>query len=676
MLIILVFGVILSSIFPIFKFSILMFKDLSEVFEAFAKVTGINEGLTNRIIFYTLLVGFITTIITFVYNVVKKVVSYLLQRKINSDLHPFFTPSDVRNATNFYISTKYQNVSPSEDEEPGRRYIASAKNEMMSLFLKNIFPFGKNDNKYYLILADSGMGKTTFLINLYIKYKNKFHPFFKLKPYSIKLIPIWHLSAMEYIDKISDPENTILLLDAFDENISAQTHCFKTLRNILLKVSKFRIIVMTCRTQFFPSQMEEPHETGYFTAGEKGEFYFQKLYISVFDDKDIKKYLKNRFPYLWQRKKYLKAKSIANKCPNLIIRPMLLNHIEDILSDDKYYEYSFQIYDALINSWIRREAKKIGIKEKYQTEMRFIRLLKVFSEKLAINFYEKRKIRDGYYIPKEEGFSEGILTLEDYEDLQNVEIDEIDSRSKSLLTRNAAGDYKFSHKSILEFFLAKAIYNKLLPLDNFYFFGMDMVKKFLGEMVFQKLKTLDGSFCYKRKNYSKEDNLSLNNLDIKKVDEISLLIVNDMTAIDPVLFSLFQNLSELVLIDKLNMKEVYKLYSSMHLYFEHLSEQIKQQKLPKKEKQIWSDKLHNLESNNLWALKNHLQSLGLEKTKELSKVLNLNVPNINYAEVEIKLEVGLLSNINEILDELKQSNNFIERVGILQTKLPNCKVLF
>jgi len=42
----------------------------------------------------------------------------------------------------------------------------------------------------------------------------------------------------------------------------------KRLNEILSKVHKFREIVMTCRTQFFPSEKEEPDRTGYFTGGE------------------------------------------------------------------------------------------------------------------------------------------------------------------------------------------------------------------------------------------------------------------------------------------------------------------------------------------------------------------------------------------------------------------------
>jgi hypothetical protein len=81
----------------------------------------------------------------------------------------------VHRATRYYVETKFQNISPSEDDEPGRSYIASAKDKLIPLLIKKVFNNNARDGKFYLVLADTGMGKTTFLINLYIRYKNRLH---------------------------------------------------------------------------------------------------------------------------------------------------------------------------------------------------------------------------------------------------------------------------------------------------------------------------------------------------------------------------------------------------------------------------------------------------------------------------------------------------------------------
>lgn len=108
------------------------------------------------------------------------------------------------------------------------------------------------------------MGKTTFMINLYYKYKVKRDFLPKNFKYDIKLLPIGYKGIINEIKAIENKEQTILLLDAFDEDISAIDDYKLRMKEILTITYQFRQIVITCRTHFFPSKEEEPHETGYF----------------------------------------------------------------------------------------------------------------------------------------------------------------------------------------------------------------------------------------------------------------------------------------------------------------------------------------------------------------------------------------------------------------------------
>ena len=191
-----------------------MTKDIAELFKIFSKLIGFSDSQTNYVIFWILLIGIIYSLLSKSWKLFKRLILAINRRKLNKDLFPYFSVDDVFKATKFYIPTKYQNVAPSEDEEPGRKYIASAKNRLIPLFLKKVFPLGKHSNKYYLILADSGMGKTTFLINLYLAYKNQWESPFSSQSYDIKLIPIWHNNFQSAINGVAQKENTILLLDA------------------------------------------------------------------------------------------------------------------------------------------------------------------------------------------------------------------------------------------------------------------------------------------------------------------------------------------------------------------------------------------------------------------------------------------------------------------------------
>ena len=113
---------------------------------------------------------------------------------------------------------------------------------------------------------------------------------------------------------------------------------------------KFKKIIITCRTQFFPKGEEIPSETGVLKLGprkasEKGMYEFWKLYLSPFDDEEVKKYIRKRYPF-WMNDKRQKALKLSQKIPMLAVRPMLLAHIPDII-DSKVnivstYHFSFR----------------------------------------------------------------------------------------------------------------------------------------------------------------------------------------------------------------------------------------------------------------------------------------------------------------------------------------------
>ena len=429
---------------------------LLELFKGICELLYCPEWLVNEATIYVGLVVTLLLLGSFLYK--KAILPFFLwrnQKLLNKDLHPYYSPFDVERTTRYYVPVKYQNLAPSEDQNPGSKYIATAKEPLIPLFVNKAFKNSADDNKYYMILADSGMGKTTFMINLYLAYKNKCRFFWQAPKYEIKLFPLAAPNILEIIEKVPNQENTILLLDAFDEDLEALKDHKKRLNEILDKVHRFREIVITCRTQFFPTEEEEPHKTGYRSYGEQGEYKFQKLYLSVFDDKAVKLYLKKRFS-IFQRQKRKKAFEIAQKSPSLIMRPMLLSYIEDLVDTDKTFEFSFQIYEVLIDKWLEREANKPKMTEKYGSEAACKKALLEFSEKLAVDLYENKQKYGGYSLPRGKDFCTETISILDiekeHEDKINKAISaEKTAKSKSLLNRNAKGDYKFSHKSILEY---------------------------------------------------------------------------------------------------------------------------------------------------------------------------------------------------------------------------------
>lgn len=472
---------------------------------------------------------------------------------LNENLRPYFSASDVDRATRYYIPTKFQNVSPAADEEPGKSHMASAKQLLMPMFLDKVFKNKNADTKYYLILADAGMGKTTFLINLFLNYAR--NPIRNLSGSNddqpIRLFPLGSPDIWPDIKNIKNKRDTILLLDAFDEDIKAVDDYDARMKEILKETEDFKEIIITCRTQFFPSDEEIPDDTGYTTfGGEQASYRFQRVYLSVFDETDINRYLKKRFSFL-QFSKRKKAFEIVKKSPNLVMRPMLLSYIHDFVEADRNFKYSYEIYDVLIEKWIERESKKQGIRKKYGSEEKYRKLLLDFSKSLAINLYQKRDERSGYFITKTDiiaGTGKFQIT-----DIDSDGMGETEVRSKSLLNRDAEGKYKFSHKSILEYFLAKELTQNLDFLSTFDFEGMSAAEGFLNEMM-EPFKTIKGGFIttgiYR----------PLKSLSPKKLNKIDTLVIQEVRNLVYENLSLFVNLEKIVMYDSVRYKLLYDFY--------------------------------------------------------------------------------------------------------------------
>ncbi len=458
-----------------------MLKDLTFLIKA-AKDLGFPDWLANELVFMLALMSVLITVLNYLLKFGKWVILQRKRRLLNRDLHPYFTPLEIDNATRFYIPTKYQDTAPSIGYElEGFSSNLSTAKLIPMLINKG---FKAETNQYYLILADAGMGKTTFMINLYLAYKKQ-QSWGGIK-YNIELFPLGYPNIFAKIEKVTDPKNTILLLDAFDEDPLAIANYKARLIEMLQKTREFRKIIITCRTQFFPTEEEEPYETGIFRyGGDPGEFYFDKLYISVFSDKDVKTYLQNKFnpinPFNWRKLKA--AREIVRKSPNLVIRPMLLSEIQDLIKAKKEFHYSYEIYEELIAQWIKRESNKQGIKEKYRSKEMFMDLLHEFSQNLAIDLYKNRKKRAGLFLPQDTNIQDSKVFGSELMPNIPVNFPRIDWKTRSLLSRNAHGHIKFSHKSLLEYFLARKAIEDESFLNDFDFEGMDMTMFFFKEMI-------------------------------------------------------------------------------------------------------------------------------------------------------------------------------------------------
>jgi uncharacterized protein (TIGR02145 family) len=505
-------------------FEILLNNPLTSLFEAKGLSTDLSKVISGLLI---------AALVVLLVKMSKKLVTHYKNSKAAKDLQPFFTYLNVKEARKHFVPTKYQNASPTREEEPDFSHKFISRNLLIPFFLDIAFNEKKESEKFYLVLADSGMGKTTFMINLFVRYNSFFNWH---KKHQIKLFPLENKKVLDKIKKIKPEEakNTVLLLDAFDEDpfiipqkdaeTSIDTEAFrKRLDEIIEVVQNFREVVITSRTQFFPEQEDRPYELKIPRFDGKGYHELCKLYISPFDPTEIKRYLNKKYGLLkfWNLSKKHHAKRIVENSPKLMVRPMLLSNIDDLVKNGHNFKYTYQIYEALIGKWIEREPKKGKDREDKDA---FKKNLYSYSRQTALEIYNNHKKNKSLHLSKEEAIEvsrKNNINLEDYE-----------ITGQSLLTRDAEGNWKFAHKSILAYFLAKEAFENTGFEKQLDFTEMDMAKLFYHEMILDRItiplltsKNIPGQYATDN-NRKLRDLKELKNNEVEDINYLKFYDVN------------------------------------------------------------------------------------------------------------------------------------------------------
>lgn len=431
-------------------------------------------------------------------------------RDIFDELNQFYTLHEIKKALKNFIPTQCQNVAPSLENNPQSQHAFVTCQELIPFFINRNISDSMYRDKYYIILAEAGMGKTTFMLNLYAKYTEKL----KDTDYQIKLLPLSFPDAMDKVQQIPAEQrpNTILLLDAFDEDHEAIKAHQKRLHSILQQVSDFREVILTCRTQFFPQDEEDSGEVGVLRFRYQEQVYqFRKIYLSPFSVEDVKAYLKKNYN-IFKLSKRKKAEKIVLQSPNLMVRPMLLRYIDDLIKNRDHYSTTYQVYSELIERWIDREVRRrADHPEKYRQD------LYTFSREVAIDMYNQRKKRGAMIISDDE--------LKVIAEKNNVDLGTLELKTRALLHMNSLHQCTFAHKSILEYFLVtEAFYNPAFAqkLDLSELEQGALLRK---EILFEKAKSLFGRYKTYDSNKSKEF-VNVKLADLEKVKHAALIKID------------------------------------------------------------------------------------------------------------------------------------------------------
>jgi hypothetical protein len=145
---------------------------------------------------------------------------------------------------------------------------------------------------------------------------------------------------------------------------------------------------------------------------------------------------------------------------------MLLAHIDDLLASGREFDYSFQLYEEMVEAWLTREEGRV---EGLQKEP-----LREFCERLAIELFARRQAEGSERLPHD--------AIEPLAQKFGIKLEGWKLSGRSLLNRDAEDNFKFAHRSIMEYLFVKRFLD--LPIaERPQLSWTDQMKSFLLEMI-------------------------------------------------------------------------------------------------------------------------------------------------------------------------------------------------
>ncbi|MCG3157920.1 MAG: hypothetical protein DKINENOH_04556 [bacterium] len=438
-------------------------------------------GMISALITIILAVNFSPQLAPFIaafFGIGLVVYLFLKRWRVRRELPNEFSAKDaIREAARHYIPPYCSETDPTQRDASNNPKAVSSDTQPMLFDEIDKFINETPHEPYLWLLGDSGTGKSSFVLNYYARNRRR-RWWQRQRLYIVRLgLP----EPQEHIMPVRKKAKTVLFLDGFDEDTKAADDYEARFDELMGWCREFKRVLITCRTQFFPSDDAMPCDTqiprtAVRSAGTSPNFKFSKLYIAPFTDEQVKAYLEKRFPFkprkqhanALQLKKREEAIAMVKSHAALLQRPMLLAYIPELLERGKTFQHTFQFYEEMVDAWLERDHTKVADKAK----------LRNFSECLAINLYTNREERGAERVERQ-------LLTQLARDWGEFNLNDWKLSSRSLLNRDAAGYYKFAHRSIMEYLFVKRITAK--DTQHLEISRTDQMNAFLLEMVKAKL---------------------------------------------------------------------------------------------------------------------------------------------------------------------------------------------
>jgi len=270
-------------------------------------------------------------------------------------------------------------------------------------------------------------------------------------------------------------QSPVLILDGFDElslTFDKKT-VIKEVKNLSEKTQEYKKVILTSRTQFFRDEEEEKEtlvRKEFHERGPRPLTYprFERIYVSLFDDGEIRRYLDLCLGKAASKKFWNETVEKVFDVKDLARRPILIELIVNDLEAVQNIEGKVtagKVYRTITERWQEREEQRLPQSIVLQhKEERIPKNIILFMEELAYWMLTKGKDRLHFNT-----LSDAINKYFDDEtkEMLKLSLDNLDYqiRNCSFLSRHAQGYYAFAHRSFIEYFVATKI-SREIPEDR------------------------------------------------------------------------------------------------------------------------------------------------------------------------------------------------------------------
>jgi uncharacterized protein YjbI with pentapeptide repeats len=343
----------------------------------------------------------------------------------------------------------------------------------------------QEDKNHIILLGDYGTGKSSFLLYLtYILAKSfKVDPikfpipvfislknFKKIRDIKQMIINVMindyniAISPSSSFQQLLEEGKMILLLDGFDEMESKSNreiilHNFEEINKLVTKKSK---VILTSRTHYFKthSQVTDIFNPQYDTELLKmirGNPRFKVLELLEFNNNQIIEFLElHTVDYMEMWRKIRSTYNLDDLSKRPILLEMIIRTLPKLMETGRDINSS-ELYKVYTDIWIQREDwRSVMDPDEKAVFMAELALHMFLNNIQSVHFTDLHQIVLNH-------FKRTIISKDD------ADFFSTDTRTCSFLNRDKSGNYKFIHKSFMEYFVAKKFYNEIINCDIQFF---------------------------------------------------------------------------------------------------------------------------------------------------------------------------------------------------------------